>query len=246
MSISPSNVIESAQFKEKQIREFDRVINEFINEGLNFGFRFINDYRARLRYEHLVKEAAKQIQNEVSLGRISLEEGAMRAAALRNDYIHLVRDVSSDIGRELAKFHKKTDSAFSLLLNKYSKKLFVSNFSELTFDTQRRSVFLAILESASASSKPLSSFNRFLGHTGRVLTVVSIAVVIYHICASEDKWMTGLQEGTGFALGSMLAMGGGWAGMFCGPGAIICVPLGVFIGGILGAYGAEYLFLWKD
>jgi len=31
----------------------------------------------------------------------------------------------------------------------------------------------------------------------------------------------------------------GAAGMVCGPAAIVCVPLGIFLGGIAGAVGAD-------
>ena len=47
--------------------------------------------------------------------------------------------------------------------------------------------------------------------------------------------------GGGFAGG---AAGGAIAGLACGPGAPICVTLGVFVGGALGALGADVSFGW--
>lgn len=39
----------------------------------------------------------------------------------------------------------------------------------------------------------------------------------------------------------------GAAGLVCGPTAIACVPIGLFVGGVLGSFGADYAFdqIWR-
>ena len=36
--------------------------------------------------------------------------------------------------------------------------------------------------------------------------------------------------------------GGAVAGLACGPGAPVCVTVGVFVGGIIGSFGADFTF----
>jgi len=80
---------------------------------------------------------------------------------------------------------------------------------------------------------------------GRGLLVVTIGVAVYNIAAAEDKVTATAREGViiggGFSGG---AAGGAVAGLTCGPGAPVCVTIGVFVGGALGALGADFTFGW--
>lgn len=64
---------------------------------------------------------------------------------------------------------------------------------------------------------------------------------------AEDKVRATANEAT--ALGGGLAGAAvlGTAGLACGPAAIVCVPLGIFVGGVAGAMGADWAFdrIWK-
>ena len=40
------------------------------------------------------------------------------------------------------------------------------------------------------------------------------------------------------------ALGGAAAGLVCGPGAPVCVTIGVFVGGALGAFGIDFGYTW--
>jgi hypothetical protein len=75
----------------------------------------------------------------------------------------------------------------------------------------------------------------------RALGVATAGVAIYNVVQAEDKPKAIVKEGailgTGFASG---AVGGAAAGLLCGPGAPVCVTIGVFIGGALGVIGADY------
>lgn len=62
------------------------------------------------------------------------------------------------------------------------------------------------------------------------------------MATADGKLQAVARQGTGIALGSALSIVGEWAGLACGPGAVICVPLGVFVGGACGAIAADYFF----
>ncbi|BBA32787.1 uncharacterized protein sS8_0822 [Methylocaldum marinum] len=75
--------------------------------------------------------------------------------------------------------------------------------------------------------------------------VVTIGVAVYNIALAEEKAKATAREGViiggGLAGG---AAGGAVAGLVCGPGAPVCVTVGVFVGGALGALGADFMFGW--
>lgn len=76
---------------------------------------------------------------------------------------------------------------------------------------------------------------------GRGVLIVTIGVAVYHIAVAEDKVKATAREGV--IIGGGFA-GGAVAGLACGPGAPVCVTVGVFVGGALGALGADFTFGW--
>lgn len=84
-----------------------------------------------------------------------------------------------------------------------------------------------------------------LSKLGRGLLVVTLGTAVYNIASAESKGKAlareGIILGSGFAGG---AAGGAVAGLACGPAAPLCVTAGVFIGGALGALGADLSFGW--
>jgi hypothetical protein len=84
-----------------------------------------------------------------------------------------------------------------------------------------------------------------LSRVGRGLLVTTLACAVYNVATSEDKPRAATREGMAIGGGFIGgAVGGAVAGMACGPGAPICVTLGVFVGGALGALGADLSFDW--
>ena len=79
------------------------------------------------------------------------------------------------------------------------------------------------------------------------MIIFSLAVSVYNVATAEDKAKAAVNEGVviggGFAGG---AAGGAVAGLACGPGAPVCVTIGVFVGGALGAFGADLAFDFFD
>jgi len=90
-----------------------------------------------------------------------------------------------------------------------------------------------------------------MGYAGRAFIVMTLAIAVYNVASAEDKPMAVANEATtigGGILGGATggASAGAVAGLFCGPGAPLCEPvtvtIGVFVGGALGALGADYTF----
>lgn len=79
---------------------------------------------------------------------------------------------------------------------------------------------------------------RNLSYAGRGLLVVSIALSVYTIATADDKAAATGREAaiTGAGIGGGIA-GGAIAGLACGLGAPVCVTIGAFVGGALGAFG---------
>jgi hypothetical protein len=75
--------------------------------------------------------------------------------------------------------------------------------------------------------------------------VATLGIEIDNVAVAADKGKAVAREavvsGGGFAGG---AAGGALAGMACGPGAPVCVTVGEFVVGALGAVGADMSFGW--
>lgn len=75
--------------------------------------------------------------------------------------------------------------------------------------------------------------------------VVTVAFAVYNVATAEDTGQAIAREGVGLGAGLVGSMAGGAAaGLACGPGAPVCVAVGVFVGGALFALGADLTFDW--
>ncbi|PCM43754.1 hypothetical protein CPA50_15470 [Marinobacter sp. ANT_B65] len=82
-----------------------------------------------------------------------------------------------------------------------------------------------------------------MGRAGKSFIALTIALAVYNIATAEDKLLASAKESAvigGGLLGSVA--GGAAAGLACGPGAPVCVGIGVFVGGVMFAIGAEITF----
>ena len=212
--------------------------------AFNFAYRFINDGSVRQSYLNQTRKLAQEYRTKVQMGNLSAEDAAKQVQALRNEILEAHRLRSSDIGRAKAISLKKTGLTLEELANKYARQTYNKPFSSLTAH-QKNKVFLDIIES---SGRPRPSMNlaaKRFSALGRGFLLVTMGVAVYNIVSAEDKAKATKREGMvlggGFAGG---AAGGAIAGLACGPGAPVCVAIGVFIGGALGAYGADVSFGW--
>ena len=80
---------------------------------------------------------------------------------------------------------------------------------------------------------------------GRGLIFVSVAFAVYNVATAENKGRQVVKEGATAGAGVLGGMAGGAvAGLACGPGAPVCVGVGIFVGGAIAALGADVTFDW--
>ncbi len=142
---------------------------------------------------------------------------------------------SSDIGRAHAEKLKAKGLSLRELEQRYAQKLFKKDFSRLT-KSQRNRVFLEIIESSGRSRPSVTRAAARYGKVAKGLWVLTIGIAVYNVATAENKAEAAAREvvtAGGGVLGGMA--GGAAAGLMCGPGAPVCVTIGVFVGGALGA-----------
>ncbi|MEM7571270.1 MAG: hypothetical protein AAF433_00165 [Bacteroidota bacterium] len=216
-------------------------VEEFMRAGVQFAHRFIHDYTVRLAYiQELLKLSADYL-SKVKLGLLSPFNAAALVSKERGVILDKTRKVSSDFAKAYAKWRKAENPSLHSLCEKYAGRKFEKTFSSLT-KNQKDEVFKAIIEAAGRDSIRDTTLARNLSKAGKVLLVLGLAVAVYNVTTAENKLKAVGKEATIFAGGAAGATAGGAAGAFCGPGAIVCVPIGIFLGGMLGANGAEKLF----
>lgn len=213
--------------------------------AVNFASRFINESPIRTQYISQTQAFAREMLRQVQMGEISISEAVQKSQEMRNAIMRSMRGKSSDLGVAFAEFLKKEGKTLAELELKYSLKEFNQEFNNLTAG-QRRKIWLIIIEKSGTPQKLASTTARFMGHAGKGLLALTAAISFYHIAQAEDKARATAKEASVIG-GSMMGSSAlGVAGLLCGPASIVCVPLGIFIGGITGGMGAERLFneLW--
>ena len=214
------------------------------SEAINFGYRFIQDGAVRRDYIAKTEALARTIRREVGAGRLTFGEAAQEANKLRNALLEASRVNSSDLGRAIAQAAKGTGLTLPDLEKYYAQKLLKKSFDTLS-QAEKNHVWLEIVE---ASGRQRPSFNVKavrLARVGRAFIVFSTALAVYNVATADDKGRQVVKEGATAGAGVLGAMGGGaLAGLACGPGAPVCVAVGIFAGGALAALGADSLFDW--
>lgn len=227
------------------VRDFYRAIDLFQTEAVNFGFRLEKMAEVRPDYLKTVKFASDEFVELVKSGKISYEEGALRASRLRNVLFEISRRKDYDLGRSIAEYYKPAAKPFEWFLEKYAQKRFSLSFSSLTSQAQKDAVFLDVVVAAGRDNKGISGAVPYLGKFGKVCLVASLAISVYTVATAEDKVNAAGREGTSL-LGGIAggAAGGAVAGLICGPGAPVCSAIGIFVGGALGAFAATGGYDW--
>ncbi len=228
-------------------KALDEALQALRNEALNFGQRFIQDAGVRADYVAKAEQVSQEILEMVQKGELTPKEAAYTANEMRNGLMDVARINNSDIGQAVSFAEKSTGLTMDELLGKYSRRLFQREFSQLG-TAEQDAVFLEIVRASGRPNPRFTGLARGLGKAGKGLLVVSIAFAVYDISTSErpgrEAVKQGVTAGTGF-LGSLA--GGAVAGLACGPGAPICVGVGVFVGGLLFGLGADFAFddIWE-
>jgi len=226
-------------------KEYDllyKSLDDLKATAANFAIRFINDEPARIKYNKYVQQMCNEIISEVESGKISPLQGAEKAQTARNLIMEQIRKITSDIGRAEAERMKLKGKTLEQLENKYALEKFKKPFNTLT-ETERNQVWLTIVKKAGAPNNSVNLKVRKFGRVGRLLIVLTLAVAVYNITTADDKATAAEREGIALGGGFLGgAAGGAVAGLACGPGAPVCSTIGVFIGGLLGAIGSDWLF----
>ncbi|MCE5225937.1 MAG: hypothetical protein LLG05_08755 [Porphyromonadaceae bacterium] len=228
--------------KQKQFDVLNKSLHQLEVATNNFGIRFIKDDAVRCKYNKLAKQMAEDISYEVSSGKISPLQGAEKAQTARNLIMEQIRKITSDLGRAKSKALKPHGRSLGELEEIYASKLFNKSFNALS-EGERNQVWLMIVARSGKPDEAVNMKVRKFGRAGRLFLVFTISVAVYNVASADDKTTAAAREGTALSGGFLGgAAGGALAGLACGPGAPVCVTIGVFVGGALGAFGAESFF----
>jgi len=224
--------------------ELDEALRLLRSEVVNFSTRFITDAGVRANYQAQAEQFAQELLDKVARGEYTAQAAANEATNLRNGLLDAARLKSSDVGRAVAEAEKAAGLTIEELKAKYAQRLFQREFKQLAAE-QQDTVFIEIVR---ASGRPNPRFNglaRGLGKGGRAILVVAIAFTVYDIASSDRPGRQAVKDGVGLGAGLAGSMAGGaLAGLACGPGAPICVGVGVFVGGVAFALGSDLTFDW--
>ncbi|KXO14164.1 putative membrane-associated [Moritella sp. JT01] len=208
----------------------------------NFGVRFIPDSMVRAEYNIQAKKLSREIISDVTSGKITAAQGAERASSMRNLIMDTMRGKTSEIAKAYAVNQKTKGKSLSFLEQKYSKKLFSVEFEKLN-GSQQNKIWKEIVFSAGRPQLQANKLAKILGRAGKGFIALTITISIYNIATADDKLIATAKESAvlgGGLLGSVA--GGAAAGVICGPGAPVCVGIGIFVGGVMFAIGSEITF----
>ncbi|HYO53309.1 hypothetical protein [Archangium sp.] len=222
----------------------EQAIHALQAEAVNFAFRWINDNNVRRDYLTSVQQYSRELQDAVHRHELSAAEAAQEAVEMRNRLMELSRFKLSDIGKAYSSSLKAQGRPLEALLEKYAQQFYKRPFSALN-RAQQDTVFLEIVKSSGRVNPTVTVRSARLSRMGRGLLLVSVGVAAYNILTAENKVDAAGREAASLG-GGMLggAAGGAAAGLLCGPGAPVCVTIGVFVGGVAGALGADFAYGW--
>jgi hypothetical protein len=224
----------------------DKALTVLKADAVNFSTRFIPDYQVRRQYIATIEKFANETLAAVNSGELTPKAAERIVQTMRNEIMEWARFRSSDIGRAYAQSLKAAGLTLEQLHEKYAQKLFQRTYTALA-EAEQNQVALAIVEAAGRARPGVLQTARRLAFVGKVLWVFTAAVVVYDIATADDKVEAIVRNGVEIGGGVLGGAGGGAvAGLACGPGAPICVTIGVFVGGALGALGAGYLLDWVE
>ncbi len=227
--------------------DLDDALQAVQDEAIDFAQRFIQDEGVRADYVSQAKKFCLEMLEKVENGELTPRQAADQAHDMRNSLLDAGRLKGSDVGRAVAESEKATGLSMEEVLAKYSKRLFQREFSDLS-TAEQDAVFLEIVRASGRPNPRFTGLARNMGKAGKGLLIVSISFAVYNIATSDRPGREAVKEGVGAGtsfLGSLA--GGAVAGLACGPGAPICVGVGVFVGGLVFAVGADFAFdeVWE-
>lgn len=210
----------------------------------NAGAHLTVDSATRAAYDKQIKAMANELRTKALARKISWAKAAKQANEARNVILDMFRWRSTPVGKAFAQSMKAQGTTLNELIARKTLEIHGkdADFNRLT-DAQKNNVYGEIVKSSGKPNVRLSSIMKKLGTAGRGLIILSLAISIYNIATADDKVDAVKKEVAVVAggIGGGIA-GGAVAGLACGPGAPVCVTIGAFIGGVLGAFGVS--FFW--
>lgn len=218
-------------------QRFREALDALQAECLAFAVRFINDATVRARYIEAVRAVAADMTFRAESGHMSWDDAANEANRQRNLIMEAARYRTSDVGRARAQKMKAQGLTLEALIERHAREMFGKPPAALS-PAERERVMRRILQGVARARPGVSRDIARLGRLGRGLFWLSIGIALYDVATAEDPAQQAVEEGAvlgaGFA-GSVA--GGAVAGLVCGPGAPICVTVGVVVGGAFFAFG---------
>lgn len=232
---------ETVSKESESYKQVERQWKEVESTAAVFSTRLIKDATVRREYQDLIKAMSREMMSNFEKGLLTEKEAARLASEARNVILEAQRLKSSDFGLALAEYAKKNPLTLAEIQELKAQSLFKTSFNQLN-ETQQKQLWLSIVKSAGKDNNFWSKFAKWGGRAGKGFVVVTVAISVWNIAQAENKVDATLKEGSAIGGAFAGAAIGGWAGTACGPGAVICVPLGIFVGGIIGAYAGESLY----
>ena len=234
------NLVPISDVKQQRLQD---ALSELDSAAVSFALRFIQDDRVRQQYRQSIRAAGAEITADVSAGRITPEQGAMRAVDLRNEIMGLARARSSDLGRAMSESLKFEGKTFDELVARYASRLFQQDVAALTLE-QRNLVMREIIAAAARDNAQVSGILRFLGPASRGVMALSLGLALFDVYRAPDRPKEALHQGVvlGAGLGGGYIAGAVATSLVCGPGAPVCAGIFIAVGAIGFSAGADYFW----
>lgn len=226
-----------------------RTTLEFLQaEIAAFGVPVLHDAATRQLYNSEIAALQTTVTAQVRSGQLTWQAAASQAHELRNSIMEAARTRTSPLGRALAQTIKTQGRTLNEVVARQTTRMFGAgaDFHVLSMTEQNR-VYMKVVQSASTNNAQISSALRNTAKWGRSLLVLSLAVSAYQVLTSEEPLAEAGNEAAlfGASVGGSYLGGAVAAGLLCGPGAPICVGLGIFVGGALAAYATDHVGRWQ-
>lgn len=220
----------------------DAAIASLENDLTAVGLTVEQDVQVRAMYHRQIRRLRDELRAEVAAGRMTWRQAAEEARRVRGEVMERARLMSSPHGRAAARTLKANNPGLNYLIARKIQELFGDGVDfEMLSNAQKEKVYAAIVESSGKSNALQDAKIARLSRAGRALIVVSVAISVYTVATADDPAAAAGKElaVTGAGIAGAAATGA-LAGLLCGPGAPVCVPIGAFVGGAAAALGVDY------
>jgi hypothetical protein len=232
---------DSGQVMPNNEAAFDKAMEQLQVTANQLAVQWTNDPAVRLRYSQGIAAMSSELKMQARLGHLSWAQAAQQANLLRNELMELARRQTTPIGKAWAEQRKLKGKTLNELVANYTVKLHGKNadFTRLT-SAQQNQVYAHIVERSGVSDQAVNIKLKRWVKAGRALWILSISLSVYNVATAQDKTTAALHEARDLGVGLAGGMAGGAiAGLMCGPGAPVCVTVGVFVGGALAVLGVQ-------